>query len=134
MYKTELQASALEDNPSHPSSTLVKRELLRTYQDAWSRLPQLRPHRDNATSIDIEQGPAWELAGGVLGQTSGSHKIHFRQLGSDLRGVPREAWDVNLSLNCRDFTMDPGQDLLVTICAPLGESSTYACLCRQMLR
>lgn len=63
----------------------------------------------------IDTGPAWELAGGVLGQSVGQNNLRFNRLGSKLQGVSQQTWNVDLGFNLRDFTMDPGQDLLVVL-------------------
>ena len=61
----------------------------------------------------MHTGPAWELAGGVLGQCIGPKHIEFRQLLSTVRAIPEKVWSVQLSFIISDFSMDPEQDLLV---------------------
>ena len=117
-YKIELAISGLEDNPENSLATQTKRPLLRKYREAWKKLHCLTARKSNTTLIECEDGPVWELAGGVLGQSIGTRIVRFNQLGSKLRGVAAKEWSVEIDFNMRDFTMDPGQDLLVVLCEP----------------
>lgn len=113
-----LRAAELEDNPVNSLDVPTKCDLLRTYQAAWSRLPQLESTERNTEIIRLAQTVenfTYELAGGVLGLLSTPTKVHFNQLGSELRGIPSKTWEIDLKMHCRDFTMDPGQDLLVVV-------------------
>ena len=119
-YKIDLAIAGLEDNPEHPLRRQAKRPLLRTYQDAWNNISHLSPRKSNTVLIPIEDGPAWELAGGVLGQSVGQKQLRFNRLGSKLQSVVPHSWIVDVDLNVRDFTMDPGQDLFVALREPHG--------------
>jgi hypothetical protein len=121
LYEVELEMLALEDNPSLQLDRQQKRQLLQRYNEAWLRLQQLEPNGENVQTFQIDDGPAWELAGGVLGQSSRMRHMRFHQLGSELRGISKKTWDVELDFLCRDFTMDPGQDLLVVLRDPQDE-------------
>lgn len=48
----------------------------------------------------------------------GYRSVRFHQLGAEVRGVPNKTWDVEMDFMVRDFTMDPGQDLLVALRTP----------------
>ena len=115
--------AALEDNPIRFTTKPEKRQLLRNYLQAWSRFQFLEPSSENVEVIPFEDGPAWELAGGVLAQSSGLQKVCFHQLGSTLRSIPRKTWETQLDFNCRDFSIDPAQDLLVAICQPPDQAN-----------
>lgn len=117
-YKIELAIAGLEDNIEHPLSERAKRSLLSEYKDAWARVPHLTPRESNTSIVSFEEGPAWELSGGVLGQSVGQRKLRFRRLGSKLRGVTPLAWDIDVDYIVRDFTMDPAQDLAVALREP----------------
>ncbi|KAI5893854.1 uncharacterized protein SCHCODRAFT_02599201 [Schizophyllum commune H4-8] len=62
-------------------------------------------------------GNLWEIAGGVVACTTsaGSGEISFTQLPSPLRDIERKTWRLTLRHVPRDFTIDPSQDLLVSI-------------------
>lgn len=124
-YKIELAIAGLEDNLEHPLDRPTKRRLLRAYQNAWSRVRSLSARESNTVVARLEDGPAWELAGGVLGQSVGTTTLRFRQAASKFRGVQEKAWDVDYGFNIRDFTMDPGQDLLAALREPQTFSDVY---------
>ena len=62
-------------------------------------------------------GNLWEIARGVVACTTsaGSGEISFTQLPSPLRDIERKTWRLTLEHVPRDFTIDPSQDLLVSI-------------------
>lgn len=117
-YKIELAIAGLEDNIEHPLRERTKRPLLRDYQDTWARVPHLTQRQSNTSTVSFEEGPAWELSGGVLGQSVGQKKLRFHRLGSKLSGVTPLAWAVDVDYDVRDFTMDPAQDLVVALKEP----------------
>lgn len=118
-YTIDLAIAGLEDNPDHPLRRPAKRPLLRTYRDAWNNLSHLTARHSNTVRIPLEGGFSWELAGGVLGQSVEPNQLRFDRLGSKLRGIEPQTWTFDVSLDLRDFTMDPGQDLLVALHEPL---------------
>ncbi|GJE87919.1 F-box protein [Phanerochaete sordida] len=124
-YKIDLPHCGLEDNPEHPLSRTAKIPLLREYQKAWSRIRGFSARKSNSSSVRIEDGPAWELAGGVLAQSIGTKALRFKRTGSRSRGIEESTWDVDYGFNIRDFTMDPGQDLLVALCEPQNADDSY---------
>ena len=65
--------------------------------------------------VPVSDGPAWELADGVLAQCAGEKKLEFRQLPSRLRNIPEATWTVDVAFHVVDFTIDSSQDLLVFI-------------------
>lgn len=113
-YKIQLAISGMSDNPGHTMSVPDKLSLLKEYTMAWTELAadKLDASRQR---IPLQDGTAWELAGGVLAQSIGSDKIEFRQFPSRLRGIEADLWTTSLDCSVRDFTMDPGQDLLVVV-------------------
>lgn len=104
----------MSDNPSSTMPVPQKLSVLREYTQAWHELSPESLAR-NKQVVPMLDGPAWELAGGVLAQSIGMTKIEFRQFPSQLRGVEAETWTADPPCYVRDFTMDPGQDLLVVV-------------------
>ncbi|KAI0345191.1 hypothetical protein BDW22DRAFT_1426877 [Trametopsis cervina] len=112
-YKGALQIAGLSDNPNNTLSALQKRAQLIAYRNKWFS-PFLREVEKQ--SYPVREGPAWELAGGVLGQSTDRGHIEFTQLPSRIRGaVDAKMWTARPHFPHVDFTMDPGQDLLVTV-------------------
>ena len=113
-YRLHLAATGMEDLPDHFLTKPDKIPLLAKYH----RHRDLETFIANVTAIEPEvvrllAGPAWEFASGVLAQTAGPLRIEFRQLSSRVNGVQPKTWGLELKKGIRDFTMDPGQDLLV---------------------
>lgn len=121
LYKLEVAVAGLEDNPNHRLNGPTKRPILHKYQEAWSKIASLCARQSNSIVLPIEEGPAWELAGGVLGQSIGQSRLRFDQFGSKLRGIPRRRGEIEVGFNLRDFTMDPGQDLIVALREPVNQ-------------
>ena len=104
----------MTDNSSRPIPILQKLSLLKEYANKWQSLSIDKLNKDEEEP-DRTIGPAWELAGGVLAQNQGNDIIEFIQLPSSSRGRARKAWTTHTAWPVRDFTMDPGQDLLVVV-------------------
>lgn len=82
------------------------------YQKAWYSLEWT-----GDKTIAMTRGYIWELAGGVLAQTTlNKRSLIFTQLPSTLKDIQEEKWTVDIStFDVRDFTMDRSQDLLVLV-------------------
>lgn len=122
-YIIELAVSGQRDGPYISGmSSVTKLERLRKHQEAWKK-----PSWSREIEIPMLDGDTWELCGGVLGQTTGEGGFHFYRLPSDLRGIREARWTLEPRFEFRvcDFTMDPGQDLLVLV-----ESSVAVLGCR----
>ncbi|KAJ3557915.1 hypothetical protein NM688_g1216 [Phlebia brevispora] len=113
-YTAQLAITGMEDNPRNTLSKSDKLIRLKDYRRIWDNLAA-----EDATfykqHVPIRDGPAWELTGGVLSQNVGSRAIEFKQLPSRLRGIEEKTWKVEFGFDIRDFTADPGQDLLVVV-------------------
>ncbi|KAI5118360.1 hypothetical protein M0805_004333 [Coniferiporia weirii] len=139
-YHIELGVARMVDGPSESARCTTSERLarLRLYQARWRLLSPARRH-----SVRAHPGSLWELAGGVLAQSVQSHnmggfgsfgaspdvrKLCFTRLPVGARGdAPASEWTHSgYEFSIRDFTMDPGQDLLVLVRAadaqnPLAE-------------
>ena len=113
-YDMYLAIAGMEDNPRNTLSKAEKLPLIKQYYQTWKDIGAETTTFKKDT-LRILDGPAWELTGGVLAQSVGTKSVEFRQLPSVARGVAESLWPVELDFNLVDFTMDPGQDLLVTI-------------------
>lgn len=122
-YTIELAVSGQRDNCRYDpvDSSKEKLDRLKKHQEAWKELKWSRDLK-----IPMSSGGLWEIYGGVLAQNTEQGEIQFYQLPSDLRGIEEKRWTLpgDFGFVVRDFSMDPGQDLLVlvqTLDAP-GES------------
>ena len=98
------------DGPPGNLTTSERLELLRRYEAAWKNIEWSEHH-----TIPYTPGTEWELYGNVLGHTEGNDVIDFVQLPSRLRGIHLRQWTLEFDFDVQHFTMDPSQDLLVTI-------------------
>ena len=106
--------ACMEDNPLSTLTRAEKLPLLRQYEKAWDNFTmEGGPYTRQMTPI--LDGPAWELAGGVIAQSAGPTSVEFTQLPSTVRGITEKVWKIDLDFDLRDFTIDPGQDLLVAV-------------------
>ena len=113
-YKIHLALSGMTDNHRSTLPVAQKLALLKEHAATWSELsPDILEEQKQV--IQIRDGPAWELAGGVLAQCIGSNEIEYRQLPSRHRGIEKNTWTTHIPCPVRDFTMDPGQDLLAFV-------------------
>lgn len=109
-YKIELLLAGMQDGPPGDLPFSERLCMLRSHQKAWKTLSW------TANESVTLMGGVWELVGGVLGLASdGNATIVFRQIPSQLRGIPGREWTFESPKSFRDFTMDPSQDLLVTL-------------------
>lgn len=103
--------AALDDGPPSLVVNASRRTKLRQYRDAWKMLKWT-----SRKSLAIH-GRCWELVGGVLGfSLPDGRGFLFTQIPSIIRGIHGEEWQLDaFDFDIEDFTMDPSQDLLVTI-------------------
>jgi len=101
------------DGPPSPLTAADRIALLKEHNAAWESL-----RWKESNNLPMQQGHVWELSGGVFAQSSSSNLLHFRRLPSQCRNIEEKSWRVALDIDIRDFTMDPGQDLLVVIEKP----------------
>ena len=118
-YRIALYASGMVDGPPGRLTTSERLSLLRSYETSWKNLDW-----NEQTSLPIPVGNLWELYGNVWAHSRGDDSIDFVQIPSRLRGIPLRQWALKLDSPIRDFTMDPSQDLLVTI----GRATKYVWL------
>ena len=109
-YRITLFASGMVDGPPGNLTTSERLELLRRYETSWKNIEWSEHH-----TIPYPQGMAWEFYGNVWGHSRGSDAIDFVQLPSRLRGISLRQWTLRFNFDVRHFSMDPSQDLLVTI-------------------
>ncbi|KAI0086648.1 hypothetical protein BDY19DRAFT_959609 [Irpex rosettiformis] len=115
-YKISLASAGVSDNPLNTMLKGQKRELLLQHRAKWlSRQAVPKSANTDKRAYPAQEGPAWELVGGVLAQSRDRNTIEFVRLPSILRGIQEETWTVDLPCPHADFTMDPAQDLLVMI-------------------
>jgi hypothetical protein len=103
-------ASGLEDGPPGDLPTAKRLELLRSYELSWKNIEW-----SENNSVSLPMGRVWELYGNVWAHSRGTDTIEFVQLPSRLRGIPMRQWTLTFDFAVRDLSMDPSQDLLVTI-------------------
>ncbi|KAL1735995.1 hypothetical protein EV714DRAFT_267534 [Schizophyllum commune] len=111
-YKQKLGMQNMVNGGDHSEIQLADRvQRAERYVKAWRAL-----EFSEETQIPFG-GNLWEIAGGVIACTTsaGSGEISFTQLPSPLRDIERKAWRLTLEHVPRDFTIDPSQDLLVSI-------------------
>ena len=109
-YRITLFASGMVDGPPGNPTTPERLELLRTYKASWKNIEWSEHH-----TISYHQGRSWELYGNVWGHSRGSDAIDFVQLPSCIRGISLRQWTLRFGFDVLQFSMDPSQDLLVTI-------------------
>jgi hypothetical protein len=115
-YRIALFASGMVDGPPGNLTTSERLELLRRYEASWRSIEWSEHY-----TIPYPQGSSWEFYGNVWGHSRGNHAIDFVQLPSRLRGISLRQWTLRFDFEVQDFSMDPSQDLLVTI----EESNLY---------
>ena len=99
------------DGPPGNLTASERLELLRRYEASWKNIEWSEHH-----TIPFPEGMAWEFYGNVWGHSnSGNDAIDFVQLPSRLRGIPLRQWTLRFDFDVLDFSMDPSQDLLVTV-------------------
>jgi len=113
----------MEDGPPGGLSTSERLELLRSYEASWKNF-EWSEHN----IVPYSRGLAWDFCGNVWGHSRGSDAIDFVQMPSGLRGISLRQWTLTFDFDVRDFSMDPSQDLLVTI-----ENRNIPNLCRIQL-
>ena len=109
-YRIALFASGMVDGPPGNLTTSERLELLRRYEASWKNIEWSEHH-----TIPYPQGTTWEFYGNVWGHVRGSNIIDFIQLPSRLRGISLRQWTLRFDFDVQHFSMDPSQDLLVTI-------------------
>jgi hypothetical protein len=106
----------MTDNPLNQVLPSDKLSLIAQYDASRaSSFIAASQERGEGISFPIREGPAWELAGGVLALSTDRYDIYFRQLPAIKRGIFEKIWNLRLAFPHVDFTMDPGQDLLVVV-------------------
>ncbi|TFY70926.1 hypothetical protein EVG20_g2079 [Dentipellis fragilis] len=106
-YQLQLAASGAHDGPKGPLSAAERLDTLRRYNDAWRQFEWTK-----STSERISAGGLYELYGNVLAQSLERHRITFKQLPSEIRGIQERNWELKFDFHIRDFGIDPAQDAL----------------------
>lgn len=109
-YHIALHSSGMVDGPPGRLSPSERLSLLRSYETSWKNM-DWNEHK----YFPVPDGTLWELYGNVWAHSRGGDAIDFVQIPSRLRGIPLRQWTLRLDFPLRDFSMDPSQDLLVTI-------------------
>jgi hypothetical protein len=109
-YRIALFASGMEDGPPGNLTTSERLDLLRRYEASWKNIKW-----DEHNTILSGSGGVWELYGNVWAHNRESDVIDFVQMPSRIRGIPMRQWTLRFDFAVRDFSMDPSQDLLMTI-------------------
>ena len=102
----------MADGPPGRLSPSERLSLLRSYETSWKNMDW---NEHNSFPVPASDGSLWELYGNVWAHSRGDDIIDFVQIPSRLRGIPLRQWTLRLDFPLRDFSMDPSQDLLVTI-------------------
>ncbi|KAF5375119.1 hypothetical protein D9758_000438 [Tetrapyrgos nigripes] len=133
VYKIELAASGNEDNGHNTLPPSEKLAALKKHQMAWNNLNWTN-ETEYPTAANPTTGNLWELFGNVFAQNTQEGKFVFRQLPSGLRNIPEKVWTVQPDepSGVRDFGMDPAQDLLVLLKAPVRENPNHYIYCKTM--
>ena len=100
----------MEDGTSGDLTTSKRLDLLRNYNTSWKNI-EWNEH----ITIVPGTGGVWELYGNVWAHSKESDVIEFVQLPSRIRGIPMRQWTLRFNFAVRDFSMDPSQNLLVTL-------------------
>ena len=98
------------DGPPGNLTTSKRLELLRRYEASWKSIEWSELH-----TIPYPHGRDWEFYGNIWGHIRGSDTIEFVQLPSHLRGISLRQWTLGFDFEVQHFSMDPSQDLLVTL-------------------
>jgi hypothetical protein len=96
--------------PANKLTLVAQYDAMRT--SSFIAASQKRGERNAYSTLD---GPAWELAGGVLALSADRYDISLKQLPAIKRGIVEKTWRLKPEFPHVDFTMDPGQDLLVVV-------------------
>jgi hypothetical protein len=111
----KLAMCGYEDGPpsAGPLSTTSERlQRLQVHIDAWRHLDWAEER------IKLPRGRSHNLLGGIYASVGKENpfSLNLLELPSRVRGTPLRPWtfaDVGFSIN--DFSMDPGQDLLILV-------------------
>lgn len=113
-YNSELFVSGLErvEGDEGDLLTTTRRGQLERYQGRWLRLEFA-----STDDIPFNSGDLYDIVGGMVGWKALKHAsaVHFLQIASNARGVPRLEWKVRCPENLLDFKFDPTSNVLVTL-------------------
>lgn len=110
LYNVELFFGRFEDGRHCNLDTAGRLRACRQYQQAWNNLSF-----PDSRFINMQDGHAWELSGGVLCQAMRSG-LACVQLPCKIKDIPEREWTINdLGFEIRDFTIDTSQDLIVAL-------------------
>ncbi|KAL0957942.1 hypothetical protein HGRIS_000123 [Hohenbuehelia grisea] len=120
-YKIALREAYQKDGPPGPDSSASRLEKLRAHQTAWSSFSW-----SSVQDFETPLTDRFQLEGNVIAElTSEGTGVKFIQLPSVLRGIPMREWTVDVGVLARDFFIDPDQNLLVLLEAPLWDSESF---------
>ena len=113
-YKSELFIAGLERVGGDEGDllTTARRRQLEQYQSRWSRLEFV-----SADDIPFDSHDSYDIAGGMLAWRAPKEAgiIHFLQIASSARGVPRLEWEVRCPEHFLGFKIYPASNLFVTL-------------------
>ncbi|KZT30761.1 hypothetical protein NEOLEDRAFT_1054001 [Neolentinus lepideus HHB14362 ss-1] len=110
-YNIELEANGLVDGPRNDLSSAEKLDMLRQRQTAWERMEWVEQR-----TISMANGNLYELYGGVFAQSLAERSLVFKRLPSRYRQIEERTWTIgDVGVDMRDFSIDPGQNLLAII-------------------
>lgn len=112
LYKAELFFGRFENGRNCNLDTAGRLRACRQYQQAWNNLSF-----PDSQFIDMQDGHAWELSGGVLCQAMQSQSgLTCVQLPCKIKDIPERKWTIDdFGFRIRDFTIDTSQDLIVAL-------------------
>lgn len=112
LYKTELFFGRFENGRHCNLDTAGRLRACRQYQQAWNNLAF-----PDSQLINMQDGHAWELSGGVLCQAMRSRSgLACAQLACKIKDIPEREWTIDdFGFEIRDFTVDTSQDLVVAL-------------------
>ncbi|KAL1739840.1 hypothetical protein HDZ31DRAFT_48695, partial [Schizophyllum fasciatum] len=114
-YTLALGINAMKEGSRTGLGSTQRLQKLRKYQENWRRL-QFSARTDLPSTEDCY----FEVSGAFAAFTidDAKQKISFTQLPSELRGLEKRQWTIELTDPVRDFTIEPAMDLLVQLEAP----------------
>ena len=113
-YRIALFASGMVDGPPGSLTTSERLELLRRYEASWKNI---KWSKDRTFTFPSGGFGGRKLYGNVWAHRREPERdaIDFVQIPSRLRGIPMRQWTLRFDFAVQNFSMDPSQDLLVTI-------------------
>ncbi|KAG2358430.1 hypothetical protein BDR07DRAFT_1611922 [Suillus spraguei] len=110
LYKTELFFGRFENGRHCNLDTAGRLRACRQYQQAWNNFSF-----PDSRFINMHDGHAWELSGGVLCQATQTG-LTCVQLPCKIKDIPEREWTIkDFGFEIKDFTVDTSQELIIAL-------------------